>query len=99
MSPTNDEVTPQRQGFERLYEETRVGILGYLLRRVGSAPNAADLLAETYLIAWRKIDTVPNDETARLWLYGVARPGRVSNRPRCSLRWSDRGFAGSTEGE
>ena len=47
--------------------------LGNFLRRVDSAPDAADLLAETYLIAWRKIDTVPADETARLWLYGVAR--------------------------
>jgi RNA polymerase sigma factor (sigma-70 family) len=68
-----DEVNPERRRFENLYAETRVRLLGYFLRRVDSASDAADLLAETYLIAWRKIDAVPSDETARLWLYGVAR--------------------------
>jgi RNA polymerase sigma factor (sigma-70 family) len=68
-----DGVTPNRRRFEILYAETRLSLLGYFLRRVDSAPDAADLLAETYLIAWRKIDSIPNDDTARLWLYGVAR--------------------------
>jgi RNA polymerase sigma factor (sigma-70 family) len=66
-------VTPERRRFEILYAETRLGLLGYFLRRVDCAPDAADLLSETYLIAWRKIDSIPNDGTARLWLYGVAR--------------------------
>jgi RNA polymerase sigma factor (sigma-70 family) len=56
-----------------LYAETRLSLLGYFLRRVDSAPDAADLLSETYLIAWRKFDSIPNDGTSRLWLFGVAR--------------------------
>jgi RNA polymerase sigma factor (sigma-70 family) len=72
MSSPGDE--PSRQdSFEQLYSETRVAILSYLTRRVSNPADAADLLAETYLIAWRKVDTIPNDQTARLWLYGVAR--------------------------
>ena len=63
----------RRERFEQLYAETRVSILGYLMRRVSSPADAADLLAETYLIAWRKLDDVARDEEARLWLYGVAR--------------------------
>jgi RNA polymerase sigma-70 factor, ECF subfamily len=63
----------RRERFEQLYAETRVSILGYLMRRVSTSADAADLLAETYLIAWRKLDDVANDEEARLWLYGVAR--------------------------
>jgi RNA polymerase sigma factor (sigma-70 family) len=63
----------RRERFEQLYAETRVSILGYLMRRVSTPADAADLLAETYLIAWRKLDDVANDEEARLWLYGVAR--------------------------
>ena len=31
------------------------------------------MLAETYLIAWRKLDAIPTGERARLWLFGVAR--------------------------
>jgi RNA polymerase sigma factor (sigma-70 family) len=71
MSTSEDPSTRER--FERLYVETRVGILGYVLRRASSPSDASDVLAETYLIAWRKIDDIPSDEKARLWLYGVAR--------------------------
>jgi RNA polymerase sigma factor (sigma-70 family) len=63
----------RRERFEKLYVETRLSILGYLMRRVSSSADAADLLAETYLIAWRKLDDLADDEVARLWLYGVAR--------------------------
>jgi RNA polymerase sigma factor (sigma-70 family) len=70
---TPDGAHPERRRFEILYAETRLSLLGYFLRRVDSAPDAADLLAETYLIAWRKFDSIPKDETARLWLFGVAR--------------------------
>jgi RNA polymerase sigma factor (sigma-70 family) len=61
-----------RQRFEHLYSETHISILRYLLRRVIVPADAADLLAETYLVAWRRIDVVPQDE-GLLWLYGVAR--------------------------
>jgi RNA polymerase sigma factor (sigma-70 family) len=63
----------RRERFEKLYVETRLSILGYLMRRVSSPADAADLLADTYVIAWRKLDDLANDEVARLWLYGVAR--------------------------
>jgi RNA polymerase sigma factor (sigma-70 family) len=63
----------RRERFEQLYAETRVSILGYLMRRVSAPADAADLLAETYLIAWRKLEDVAEDEESRLWLYGVAR--------------------------
>ena len=42
-------------------------------RRCRDAEEAADVLAETYLTAWRKLDAVPDGEAARLWLFGVAR--------------------------
>src|ERR1700722_134475 len=71
MKSTGDDPS-RRERFERLYSETRVSILGYLMRRVSDPADAADLLAETYLVAWRKLDDVANEE-ARLWLYGVAR--------------------------
>jgi RNA polymerase sigma-70 factor (ECF subfamily) len=63
-----------RQGrFEQLYRETRRDLLAYALRRTRSAEDAADVLAETYLITWRKLDSVPRGGEARLWLFGVAR--------------------------
>ncbi len=47
-------------------------VLAYALRRASSAEDAADALAETFLIAWRRLDSVPSDD-ALPWLYGVAR--------------------------
>jgi RNA polymerase sigma factor (sigma-70 family) len=62
-----------RARFEQLFDETRTDLLAYLVRRSPSAEDAADLLAETYLVAWRRMDAVPAGERARLWLFGVAR--------------------------
>lgn len=58
--------------FEDLYRETHDGVLGYLARRVPPA-DAADLLAETYLVAWRRRDELSAGEGRRPWLFGVAR--------------------------
>jgi RNA polymerase sigma-70 factor (ECF subfamily) len=58
--------------FEDLFRRTRADLLRYLTRRAGPE-EAADLLAETYLIAWRRLEAVPVGEEARLWLFGVAR--------------------------
>jgi RNA polymerase sigma-70 factor (ECF subfamily) len=49
-------------------------LLGYLERRVEVRADAADLLSETLLTAWRRRGDVPEGETdQRLWLFGVAR--------------------------
>ena len=80
--------------FEQVYADTRVAILGYLLRRCSDPCDAADLLAETYLTAWRRIQDIPDGDQALLWLYGVAhrtlanyhRHRRVENRLAGTLR-------------
>lgn len=48
-------------------------VLAYALRRARNPDDAAEVLAETFLIAWRRIGDVPADSAARLWLFGVAR--------------------------
>ena len=62
-----------RDTFEVLYRSTCDDLLRYLVRRCRDAEEAADLLAETYLTAWGKLNAVPDGEAARLWLFGVAR--------------------------
>lgn len=59
--------------FHRLFNETRHDLLAYALRRTLRPQDAADVVAETYLIAWRKLDSLPQGGEARLWLFGVAR--------------------------
>jgi RNA polymerase sigma-70 factor (ECF subfamily) len=48
--------------------------------------DAADAVAETLLVAWRRPDALPQDaEGARRWLIGVAR-GVLANQRRTHLR-------------
>jgi RNA polymerase sigma-70 factor (ECF subfamily) len=63
----------RRARFEALFVDESRALLGYALRRVEFAEDAADIVAETFLVAWRRIDEVPRGREARLWLYGVAR--------------------------
>jgi RNA polymerase sigma-70 factor (ECF subfamily) len=59
--------------FEALYLEHRAPLLGYLARRCANPEDALDLLADVFLVAWRRIDDVPEGGAARLYLYGIAR--------------------------
>jgi RNA polymerase sigma factor (sigma-70 family) len=62
----------RRDRFQALYEANYHRVLGYALRRV-DREDAADVVAETFLTAWRRLDDVPDGHAARLWLYGTAR--------------------------
>jgi RNA polymerase sigma factor (sigma-70 family) len=59
--------------FGKLYREQGRAVLAYALRRVENPQDAADVVAETFLVAWRRLDEVPIGTRERLWLYGVAR--------------------------
>lgn len=59
--------------FTALFERTRLPLLAYAVRRVSDPSEAADVVAETYLVAWRRLDDVPAGDEARPWLFGVAR--------------------------
>ena len=67
---TEDE---RHRRFTELYDRYSGHILAYAARRTAGNADAADVLAETFLVAWRRLDDVPTDEAARPWLYGVAR--------------------------
>jgi DNA-directed RNA polymerase specialized sigma24 family protein len=73
MSRSTRRPAADRERFEEIYASTRLPLLGYLVRRSESVEDAADLLAEVYLVAWRRITDVPPGDEARLWLFGVAR--------------------------
>ena len=70
--PIADPGERQRR-FEVVYAAHRGPVLGYVLRRTGNPDDAADVIAETFLTAWRRLDEIPRDPQTRLWLYGVAR--------------------------
>jgi RNA polymerase sigma factor (sigma-70 family) len=65
-------VHDSEEQLRRLYTLHGRPVLAYALRRTSSAEDAADAVAETFLVAWRRLDSVPSDD-ALPWLYGVAR--------------------------
>jgi RNA polymerase sigma-70 factor (ECF subfamily) len=61
-------------------------LLRYLERRVPDREDAADLLAETLTVAWRRLEDLPDEPLQRrLWLYGIARR-TLSNQRRTVRR-------------
>jgi RNA polymerase sigma factor (sigma-70 family) len=76
----------RRERFERLFVELSPRVLGYALRR--AAPEEArDVLADTFTVAWTKLDRVPPGEEALPWLLAVARKV-MANRRRATDRRS-----------
>lgn len=48
-------------------------LLSYFRRRVPDVEDAADLVSETFVAAWKSIARMPEcNEEARMWLFGVA---------------------------
>ena len=62
-----------RERFEALFRANSRRILGYALRRLDKPEDAADVLSDVMLTAWRRRADVPAGDEATLWLYGVAR--------------------------
>ena len=82
MHPMTIAPSAEHERFVALYERHASLVLAYARRRIGAA-DAEDVLAETFLVAWRRRDDVPED--ALPWLYAVA--GNVlRNRVRSERR-------------
>src|SRR5919204_2470872 len=56
--------------FEEIYDRYREDVMLYVRRRV-AADSVEDIVAETFLVCWRKLDQVPREPLP--WLYAVAR--------------------------
>ncbi|MDY0912295.1 sigma-70 family RNA polymerase sigma factor [Rathayibacter festucae] len=75
-----------RARFEALVELNGDALLSYFLRRSETREDAADLLSETLLTAWRRVRSIPaEEEGARMWMFGVAR-NTLSNHRRGQVR-------------
>jgi DNA-directed RNA polymerase specialized sigma24 family protein len=64
-------VVDSEQRFRQAYDEHVRAVAAFALRRVPAAADAEDVVAETFLVAWRRFGEAPAD--LRPWLFGVAR--------------------------
>jgi RNA polymerase sigma-70 factor (ECF subfamily) len=82
-----DEDRDQRElRFRRLYEANFRPVQAYAVNRLGRSDDVADIVAEVFMIAWRRLADVPPPPSDRFWLYGTARRV-ISRRYRSTSRW------------
>jgi RNA polymerase sigma factor (sigma-70 family) len=78
----------REQRFSSLYREHYRSVWAYALRRVESDADVADVVADVFTIAWRRLSEMPDAPADLLWLYGVARRV-VAGRRRSARRRRD----------
>jgi RNA polymerase sigma-70 factor, ECF subfamily len=62
----------REEDFARLFDEYSSPIYNYVLRMVADADRAADITQDTFIKAYRKLDTVTDAAATRSWLYRIA---------------------------
>lgn len=66
--------------FREVYDRDFAPVSAYVLRRASPREDAADVIAEVFLVAWRRLDEVPAGPSSLPWLYGVARKQLANHR-------------------
>lgn len=82
MQPVPEQ-PPAGGWFDDVFATTYPDVLRFAARRVG-ADRAADVAAETFLVAWRRRDDLPRDNV-RAWLFRVA-SNVIANSSRAEVR-------------
>lgn len=77
----------KRARFRRLVLPHMDALHGYATRRVGDPELASDLTQETFLRAWKAVDSLRDDGAMRAWLYQILR-SVLQERGRKSARRS-----------
>lgn len=79
MDPSEDRAGREAQ-FRTLFESSYPALLRFVQRRVHPS-HAEDVVADTFMVAWRRLDDIPTDPgTARAWLFGVTRRTLLNNQ-------------------
>jgi DNA-directed RNA polymerase specialized sigma24 family protein len=76
----------REEQFRQLFQAEYRHILAYALRRTSNLAEAQDAVAESFTVAWRRIEDAPAGQSPRPWLYGIARRA-VANQRRTQRRF------------
>jgi len=79
---------PREQRFRVIYDQAQPRLIRFALRRVATPEDAADVVAETFAIAWRKLDSIPDGDAALVWLFATGR-NVIANLRRRDARRSE----------
>jgi RNA polymerase sigma-70 factor (ECF subfamily) len=72
MTLPRDGSDARKAEFDRIFTEYSAPIFNFALRMVGDADRAADIAQDTFIKAYRKLDTLTETSSTRSWLYRIA---------------------------
>lgn len=72
MSMSRDSSDARKAEFDRIFTDYSAPIYNYALRMVGDPDRAADITQDTFIKAYRKLDTLTDASSTRSWLYRIA---------------------------
>jgi RNA polymerase sigma-70 factor, ECF subfamily len=72
MTVERDGSDARKAEFDRIFTAYSGAIYNYALRLVGDADRAADIAQDTFIKAYRKLDTLTAPSATRSWLYRIA---------------------------
>ncbi len=64
--------TARADTFDQLFEEFSQPIFTYVLRMVGDRDRAEDITQDTFIKAYRKLESLTDETSIRSWLYRIA---------------------------
>ena len=67
-----DGADARKAEFDRIFTAYSAPIYNYTLRMVGDPDRAADITQDTFIKAYRKLDTLTDASAARSWIYRIA---------------------------
>jgi RNA polymerase sigma factor (sigma-70 family) len=69
-----DRVLDREAVLRALFDAQYHALLAYARRRTGEPADAEEVVAETFVVVWRRLEDLPLEPDAhRPWLYGIAR--------------------------
>lgn len=71
-------MSSESERFERMVRQHHDAVLAYAMRRV-APDDAKDVVADTFLVAWRRFADAPDDHGLP-WLYAIARRTLANHR-------------------
>jgi RNA polymerase sigma factor (sigma-70 family) len=72
MTASRGAASSRESAFNHLFEDFADPIFNYVLRMVGDRDRAADIVQDTFIKAYRKLDTLTDDASVRSWIYRIA---------------------------
>jgi len=79
--------TERARQFEGIFGACYSRVLGFAIRRSEDRATAEEAVSETFLVAWRRLDSVPDEPLP--WLLGVARKVIANQRRAAGRRTPD----------